>query len=345
MKHLAVCGLLMGMSLQLFANLNVQTTGTEGLSAEMKTFYDMTLIDLAEPELVHAQFGQKRPIPKNGGKTIEFRQFSSLPKATTPLTEGVTPDGRNITVKAKTATISQFGDYVSVSDLLELTSIDNVIVETTKLIGSQAGRTLDTIVRNILVGGTNVYYQPKASGTAVTSRANLDETCILTPSTVRKVAGLLKRVNAKRIDGKYVAIIHPDVSTDLMGTTEWQDAQKYARPEKIFEGEIGELYGVRFVESTEAKIWNNAAGDGTPAGLAVYGCLFLGADAYGVTDINGGGLEHIVKQKGSAGTADPLNQRSTIGWKENGYTACRLVEEYMVRVECTTSMSASAEAN
>jgi N4-gp56 family major capsid protein len=335
------------VNLQLFAevNMNVQTTGTSALSAEMKTFYDMTLIDLAEPELVHAQFGQKRPIPKNGGKIIEFRQFSSLPKALTPLTEGVTPNGRNLTVTAKTATVSQFGDYITVSDLLELTSIDPVIVEATKLTGSQAGRTLDTIVRNILVGGTNVYYQPKSAGTAVTSRAGLDATCTLTPATVRKVAGLLKRVNAKTIDGKYVAIIHPDVATDLQGTTEWQEAQKYVHPENIYNGEIGELYGVRFVETSEAKIWNNKTNDGTPEGLAVYGCLFLGANAYGVTDIEGGGLEHIVKQKGSAGTADPLNQRSTIGWKENGYTACRLVEEYMVRVECTSSLSASAEAN
>lgn len=343
MKKREVVGLL--VRLQLFADMNVQTTGTSALSAEMKTFYDMTLIDLAEPELVHAQFGQKRPIPKGGGKIIEFRQFSSLPKALTPLTEGVTPNGRNITVTSKTATISQFGDYVTVSDLLELTAIDNVIVETTKLIASQAGRTLDTVVRNILAGGTNVYYQPKAAGTAVTSRAGLDATCTLTPATVRKVAGLLKRTNAKTIDGKYVAIIHPDVATDLMGTTEWQDVQKYVHPEKIYNGEIGELYGVRFVQSTEAKIWNDSTKDGTPTGLAVYGCLFFGENAYGVTDITGGGLEHIVKQKGSAGTSDPLNQRSTIGWKENGYTACRLVEEYMVRVECTSSMSASAEAN
>ena len=93
----------------------------------MKTFYDMTLIDLAEPELVHAQFGQKRPIPKNGGKIIEFRQFSSLPKALTPLTEGVTPNGRNITVTAKTATVSQFGDYVTVSDMLEPVSYTHLI--------------------------------------------------------------------------------------------------------------------------------------------------------------------------------------------------------------------------
>lgn len=336
--------MLMRTNLQLFADMNTQTTGAAALSAEMKTYYDMTLIDLAEPELVHAQFGQKRPIPKNGGKIIEFRQFSSLPKALTPLTEGVTPNGRSLDVTSKTAEVSQFGDYVTVSDMLELTAIDNVILETTKLIGSQAGRTMDTITRNILVGGTNVLYQPKANGTEVTSRSALDATCTLTPATIRRAAGILKRMNAKTIEGKYVAIIHPDVATDLMGTEEWQNAQKHVHPEKIYNGEIGELYGVRFVETTEAKIWADADDD-VPAGLAVYGCLFLGADAYGVTDITGGGLEHIVKQKGSAGTADPLNQRSTIGWKENGYTACRLVEEYMLRVECTSSMSASAEAN
>lgn len=333
------------VNLQLFAEMNTQTTGTSALSAEMKTFYDMTLIDLVEPELVHAQFGQKRPIPKNGGKIIEFRQFSSLPKALTPLTEGVTPDGRKLSVSSKTAEVAQFGDYVTVSDMLELTAIDPVIIETTKLTSSQAGRTLDTVVRNVLAGGTNVLYQPKSTGTEVTSRKTLDKTCTLTPATVRRAAGLLKRMNAKKIDGSYVAIIHPDVATDIMGTEEWIDAQKHVNPEKIYNGEIGSLYGVRFVESTEAIIWNDAENDDTPTGLAVYGCIFLGADAYGVVDINGGGLEHIVKQKGSAGTADPLNQRSTIGWKASGYTAVRLVEEYMLRVECTSSMSASAEAN
>lgn len=336
---------LLVMRLQIFAEMNTQTTGTSALSPEMKTFYDMTLIDLVEPELVHAQFGQKRPIPKNGGKIIEFRQFSSLPKALKPLTEGVTPDGRNLSVSSKTAEVAQFGDYVTVSDMLELTAIDPVIIETTKLTSSQAGRTLDTVVRNILAGGTNVMYQPKEDGTEVTTRSGLDGTCKLTPSTVRIAAGLLKRMNAKKIEGSYVAIIHPDVATDLMGTDEWIDAQKHVNPEKIYNGEIGSLYGVRFVESTEAIIWNDSANDDTPEGLAVYGCLFLGADAYGVVDITGGGLEHIVKQKGSAGTADPLNQRSTIGWKATGYTAVRLVEEYMLRVECTSAMSANAEAN
>ena len=148
------------INLQLFAN-ELQTTLLPGLSAEMKTFYDMTLIDEATANLVHDQFGQKRPIPANGGKTIEFRKFAPLAKATTPLTEGVTPDGKSLTVSTITATISQYGDYITQSDVLELTALDNTILEATKLLGRQAGSTLDTVVRNVLVSGTNVTYCPK----------------------------------------------------------------------------------------------------------------------------------------------------------------------------------------
>ena len=139
------------INLQLFAE--VQTTLLEGLSAEMKTFYDMTLIDEATSNLVHDQFGQKRPIPKNGGKTIEFRKFAPLAKATTPLTEGVTPDGKSLAVSTITATVNQYGDYITQSDVLELTSLDNTILEATKLLGRQAGVTLDTIVRDVLNSG------------------------------------------------------------------------------------------------------------------------------------------------------------------------------------------------
>ena len=329
------------INLHLFAT---QTTGTSSLSSEMKTYYNMELLDDAEPNLVHEQFGQKRPIPKGSGKTIEWRKFSSLGKATTPLTEGVTPSGNALTVSAITATINQYGDYIVQSDLLELTAIDNTILEATKLLGNQAGITLDTIVRNELVGGTNVIYAPKiASGasTAVTSRANLDATAKLTPDLVRQAVRQLRRMNVPTINGDYVCIIHPDVSYDLMSNAEWQDMHKYAAPENLYNGEIGKIGGVRFVESSEAKIWK---GDGCPSGLAVYACLFLGADAYGVTELTGGGLEHIVKQKGSSGSADPLDQRSSIGWKATR-VAKRLAEERIVRVECCSSYSATATAN
>ncbi|MBP3413267.1 MAG: N4-gp56 family major capsid protein, partial [Oscillospiraceae bacterium] len=257
------------MNLQLFAT---QVTTQDSLSGEMKTFYDMSLIDEASPNLVHDQFGQKRPIPANGGKTIQFRKFSPLPKASTPLTEGVTPTGNSLNVSTVTATVSQYGDYIVQSDVLELTAVDNTILEAAKLLGRQAGVTLDTVVRNVLHTGTNVTYCPKkgedGTETEVTSRAQLDETAQLTVDVVNQVVAKLRAQNAPTIDGKYIAIIHPYVAYDLMRDPEWIDAHKYAAAQCLYEGEIGEVGGVRFVQTTEAKIYS---GEGCPDGLAVFG--------------------------------------------------------------------------
>ncbi len=333
----------MNIDLQMFAE--VQATTSEGLSPEMKTFYDMTLIDEASANLVHDQFGQKRPIPANGGKTIEFRKFAPLAKATTPLTEGVTPDGKSLNVTSITSAVHQYGDYITQTDVLELTAVDNTILEATKLLGRQAGLTLDTIVRNVLQSGTNVTYCPKVVDgvdTPVESRAALDETCQLTVDVVQQVVAKLRAQNCPPINGKYVAIIHPYVAYDLMRDPEWIDAHKYAAPDNIYEGEIGEIAGVRFVQTTEAKVYT---GDGCPAGLAVFGSLFLGDGAYGVTEVTGGGLQTIVKQKGSAGTADPLDQRSSVGWKAIK-TAELLIPNYLVRVEsCSKRFSSTAQEN
>ena len=394
------------------------------LSPEMKTFYDKTLITLAGPNLVHDQFGQKRPIPKNGGKTIEFRRFSKLPKALTPITEGVTPTGNKLKVSAMTARVDQYGDYIEQTDMLELTAIDNTVVEATKELAAQAGATLDTVVRNELMGGTNVMYVPtlddKDREQEVTSRADITADCKMRVKDVFKAAAELKAVNAPKINGSYVAIIHPYVAYDLMqdAAEQWIGIQKYADPDKILRGEIGTLGGVRFVESTEAKVYGPAEiADGfsrftvktavsssttsvavnepltaktfsTPVpvyvdgaentitaisvsggtatitlgtavtslsagavicgrgagkdGSAVFCTLFIGENAYGVTDVEGGGLEHIVKQRGYGN--DPLNQRSSVGWKATK-VAKRLVEEYLIRVESGSEFSASAETN
>lgn len=320
---------LINIDLQLFAEPNTNVTTDSGLSVENKTHYDMTLIDEASPNLIHDQFGQKRPIPKNGGKKIEFRKFAALPKALTPLTEGVTPDGKKLSATAIEATVAQYGDYVVLSDMLDLTAIDPVVVEATKVIGRQAGLTLDTITRNVLHTGTNVFYAPKADGTPVTSRAGLDNTCKLTVDLVRRVAAFLKKNNAPKINGSYIAIIHPFAAYDLMSDPEWQDPHKYQDTTNIYEGEIGKIAGVRFVESSEAKIYEGG----------VFGTLFIAEGAYGVTEITGGGLETIIKQLGSAGVADALNQRSSVGWKATK-TAEILVDAYMVRVEHKSAFGA-----
>lgn len=319
-------------NLQHFAELNTNLTSSEGLSKEMKTYYSDYLIDNAVPKLVHDQFGQKHPIPKNGGKTIEFRKYSPLPKLTTPISEGVTPDGQSLNMTTIEATVAQYGGYITLSDVLMLTAIDNNLVQATKLLGAQAGATLDTITREVLNGGTNVIF---AGGKS--ARTALDETSLLTVEDIKKAVRLLKSQNAEKVNGSWVGIIHPDISYDLTNDPAWKDVKTYSDPSDIYEGEIGKLYGVRFVETTEAKIWAGA-GNGS---RAVYSTLILGDNAYGVTEITGGGLEHIVKQLGSAGTGDPLNQRATAGWKATK-VAERLVENYMVRIESASTFNPTA---
>ena len=326
------------LNLHLFA-ANTNVTTDTGLSNEMKTFYSDYLIDLVEPLLVHDQFGQKKQIPKNGGKTIEFRKYSPLAKALTPLTEGVTPNGQKLNMSVITATVAQYGGYVTLSDVLLLTAIDNNLLQATELLASQAGRTLDTVTREVLQGGTNVMYAQGGSARASLAYTSASSNNNVTFDDIRKAVRALKIQNAPKINGAYVAIVHPDVAYDIMSDPKWVNVKTYSDPDGMYEGEIGKIEGVRFVETTEAKVYKDAGASSRD----VYGTLVLGANAYGVTEVTGGGLQHIVKQLGSAGSEDPLNQRATAGWKAIK-VAERLVEQYMIRIESTSSFD-DAPAN
>jgi N4-gp56 family major capsid protein len=416
---------LLDINLRMFDVVNTtgQTGAGQDLTAEMKIFYSDYLIDYASPKLIHDQFGQKQPIPKNGGKIIEFRKYSPLAKALTPLTEGVTPDGKRLNVSVITATIAQYGDYIELSDMLIMTAIDNNLVQATKLIGYQAGETLDTVTREVLNGGTAVQYadaQVAGRYLLVGGDATPANNHYFSVKAVKRGTRNLKINKTNQISGSFVAIIHPDAAYDIMNDNEWIEASKYAGATQVFEGEIGRIAGTRFAETTEAKVFHavdlvtvtnaarnltcvsvltktftiaevlsaaeatalvgrkliiksylytvasaaaGAAGtatitvsetvQGTPTtdviypgeagakGRDIYSTLMLGDNAYGVTEITGGGLEHIVKQLGSSGTADALNQRATVGWKATK-VAERLVEGFMVRIETASTFEVGA---
>ena len=335
----------MKIDLQRFADASASLNNTTAtMTKEMKTFYERRLIDQALPALVHDQFGDSYPIPANNGKTIEFRKYDALPKATTPLTEGVTPNGQALNVTTITSDLHQYGGWTPLTDVLQMTAIDNNVVQATRVLASQAGRTMDSITRDVLAGGTNVIYAPKLAAdgteTAVASRKALDKTCTLTPKIFFRAAAQLGAMNADPIGDSYIAIIHPYAAYDLKTCKEFIEVHKYADPDTMFRGEIGKLGNIRFIETSEAKIWT---GTGCPSDLAVFGTLVLGAHAYATTELEGGGLQHIVKQLGYGD--DPLNQRASVGWKAVK-TAERLSEQYMVRIEsCSARYSAKAKAN
>lgn len=233
----------------------INATTTDAMSPTMKTFYNTTLLENAREAMVFSQLGKKQPMK---GKTCEWRKFNTFPKSMNALTEGVIPSGQNFGMTSITESTSQYGQYTAVSDRLELESYDDVIFGATEEMGAAEGETYDTLTRNVLVAGNSVQYAPTISGsteTEVTSRTDLNKTAILTAKEINKAATFLKKMKAPKFDGKYVAVIHPSVSYDLRQSTEWIDYHKYNDTVPIFKGEIGELHGVRFIESNNAKIW------------------------------------------------------------------------------------------
>lgn len=319
------------------------TTRTQ-IPAEVSAFYDRTLLFRAVPLFIHTRWAQVRDIPRNAGvNIIKFRRYGNLTAATTALSEGITPSGSQLSVTDITATVAQYGDYVTITDVVDYESQDPVLMETAEILGDQMGDTLDQLTRNVIAAGTNVYY----GGTGNTATADVATGDNITDTLIKKAVRLLKNNKARRVNRmieattgyntvplnqSYVGVCHPNTTYDLKGVTGWTPVEKYAAQKTVMEGEVGAVDEVRFVESTNAKV---LTGQGTAA-IDVYATLIFGQEAYGITRISGEAVKNIVKPLGSAGTADPLDQRATSGWKAT-FVAKILNDAFLVRLEHAVS--------
>lgn len=387
------------------------------MQPEIKAWYNTEALENARSNHIFAQFAKNIPLPEHHGMTVEMRKantFGDVPR----LQEGVIPDGQKFGYSAVQATVYEYGTYTPLGRRLQRHAVDPVAQDAAEEMGAAGGNTQDKIARNVALSGSNVMYCDKENGDAVTSRSQLTADCVLTPTMVNRAVTWLKKHKAPKINGKYVAIVHPSVTYDLRETQGWINAHEYAHPEEIYNGEIGELHGVRFIESDNAKVYRgkplasdsatlkvnapaaggaaagvsasktipfdggtvaqNALkdryvligsqkvkvtantvsqltvdanvtcdddttiypGEGGAQGIAVYGCIFMGKNAFGVIDVDGGSLEVIVKTPEEAG--GPLNQFGTIGvYFETGGGV--LYEERLLRVECGSYYSQEDE--
>lgn len=317
---------------------------TTNIPAEVNAFYDRTLLMSAVPLMLHNKWAQVRDLPaKSGTTTIKFRRYGLLTPATTPLTEGITPVGSRLSVTDITATVLQYGDYMTISDVLQYQTQDPILMESAELLGIQAGETLDILTRDVIAAGTNVYFG--GSGHTLTSQVAAGE--IITDILIKKTVRLLKNNKAKRLTkmvdattgygttplpASYVGIVHPNTTYDLKAITGFVPVEKYSNTSGVMEGEVGKFDEVRFVETTNAKV---KTGEGYSS-IDVYCTLIFGSDAYGTTRISGEAMKNIVKPLGSAGTADPLEQRATSGWKAT-FVAKILNDSFLVRLEHAVS--------
>lgn len=325
-------------------------SGTDTLSGELKTFYDTELLENARVELFYAQFAKKQALPANHGMTVEWRKWNTFAKASM-LTEGVIPTGQKFGMSSKTGAINQYGTYASITDKLELRAYDDVILGATEEMGASAAETQETLIRDALLVNTNVLYCDNitlatgaVAGTPTSCalmECSTDTMSLFTPDMVAKAVTKMKKDRVPTINGKYYAVIHPSVAYDLRKSEDWIEAHKYAQPSEIYNGEIGELHGCRFIENVFAPVLN---GDyKNKANSATYATYFFGKDAFGIIDPEGGALEMIVKDKSQAG--GPLNQFSTIGYKFETNGATILYPERVLRVMSCSSYSATDATN
>ena len=355
------------INLQLFADagtlvnatgnyVNAYTGDTQAFDAsnsmdgELKTFYDTELLENARCELFYAQFAKKQTLPKKHGKTVEWRKWNTFAKAS-KLVEGVIPTGQKFGMSSKTGSIDQYGTYAAVTDQLELHAYDDVILGATEEMGASAAETQETLIRDALLVNTNVLYcdnvtletgavagTPAAPGEMEASATVMS---VFTPDMVAKAVTIMKKNRVPTINGKYYAVIHPSVAYDLRKSGDWIEAHKYASPSEIYNGEIGEIHGCRFIENVFAPILGDSYAN--KAGGVTYATYMFGKDAFGIIDPEGGALEMIVKDKSQVG--GPLNQFSTIGYKFETNGATILYAERLLRIMSCSSYSATDEAN
>ena len=313
------------------------TTGT--IAREVNNFYDRALLERAVAAFVHNRFAQVRDIPSGSGtNVIKFRRYGSLTAQTTALSEGVTPTGSSLSVTDAVATALQYGDYVTLTDVVLMETYDPILTETAEILGEQAGDSLDQLCRDVIVAGDTVQYASTATATDEVSAAMK-----LTRDEVKEAVRTLRGNNAKPVTsmidpstgyntvpvGKsFIGIVSEDTAYDLDDATGWIPVEKYPSRSGVMPDEIGSLANVRFIMTTNAKVKSTSGVDSND----VHCTLIFGQNAYAQTRISGQALMNIVKPLGSAGTADPLNQRTTSGWKAT-YVAKILNENWIVRVE------------
>lgn len=362
------------LDLQLFAEAGTLTntstgyvnsyTGSATTTGDLQdgfnghNYYNGALLANARPNLVFGQLGKKEGLPKNNSLTKEWHKFNKLGDLE-QLSEAVIPTGQRLRETKLTSTIAQYGSYVTLSDIVQMHSVDPVLQAATEELGAAAALTMEKLTRTVLMANTNVLYGTvvKADGTVVGQasseldmvnklNANSGNQCLLDPTLINLAQTILQTDLAPFYSGQeYVAVIHPMVTFDLRENPDWIDVHKYADPDKIFNGEIGKLHGVRFVQSTvapiiEAEGTEPEQGDAPTSMLAL--TMVFGKDAFGIIDPEGGSMETIIHGKHEIG--GPLDQFSTVGCKVETATKI-LYPERMICIVTSLSQAAMVEAN
>jgi len=292
-----------------------------GLTAPMQIFYDRVFLDRAKIELRHDFGAQVKNVPLNSGKTVYFTRFTPLAVVTTALSEAVNPSAVDMTAATVSATLAHYGNYTTVGSLYSLTSIETGLTEHVSVHGQNAGESIDQLIRTELVSGATTLLVSTSTGGAAgstTAISTIHTSDTLTGLEVRRARRtLMKNKGAKFEGGLYRGIIGPDTAMDLMGNSEWVNANIYQTPDAIKNGVVGKIAGVEFVETNNQHYVLSAGFSTSATNIAnVYSNFICAKNAYGVINLGSISAPKVyVKNPGANSTDNPIDQFSTVGWK------------------------------
>jgi N4-gp56 family major capsid protein len=318
------------------------------ISPRTAAYAAVDMLNRGLPYLVLEKFAQARVLPNQKSKVITFRRYNSLDATPKPLTEGVTPEAKQLTATDVSATLEQFGDRVTITDVVMDTHEDPVLREAVDVLGEQAAEMIETVRYNAVKAGTNVFYANGEDRGEVNTALSLN--------LQRKVTRSLKRQNARKITRilksspdygtspvapAYIGLCHPDLENDIRNLDGFVPVESYGQLTP-FESELGKVEDVRYIASTIFEPWADAGGAKgamvSTSGLNadVYPVLYLGRDAYGVVALKGTSsiMPMVVNPRPS--DSDPLAQRGHVGWKAM-HTAVILNDAWMVRAEVSAT--------
>lgn len=276
---------------------------TTGLTQEMSTYYEKVFLARAEYEYIHKEGGQMRSQPTNEGKQVNFTRHTPLATATTALTEGTNPAEVDLTATTVSAALAEYGTTVKISRFLSLTSIDRNNKEKIEVVGQNMGETLDELVRNQLYTGATA--QLAGGKAALTAVAASD---VLSASEIRKAVRTLEANKARKYQGRaaYIGKVGPYTKYDLLGDSTWVNAKTYSDVTDLYKGEIGELYGVRFLSSPNQKTEAST--------VTVYSNFIHGSDAFGCIDLEGDKPKLYIIPHTNIDSGNTAGRFSTVAW-------------------------------
>jgi len=292
------------------------TSTTLTNAANLHLYYEKKLLSVLEPRLVLMPLGKKQRLPKGNGKQVKWLRYSAIAGSTVALTEGTPPAEIPFSTSNVTADIVQYGQFAKVSDLLSDTAIDPVLENLSERFGIAASKTIEELIVSELANN--------CANQNVNDRANF---AAIVASDVLTHKELIEAMITQKADfigshesGDYVVVLHPRAEYDLLSDSQagsWLDIQKYTDNRPLMNGEIGRMYGMRFLVS-DKMLTSVGTGSG---GIDVCQSFVIGEEAFGVVELNGDAMKMFIKRHGSAGANDPLDQFATVGYKIHGFAS------------------------